>query len=127
MVLVWNTRDPTSEPIKDYEKVIRNYCPDFEGFSGRKLSALHNEMGVESENEFDAFFNGAYEEETFKNDLTNNKESFIGGALSASYAPNQQDENYSAFVTDLKACFNRHAINDKLVMPFITRSYFGTV
>jgi len=126
VILVWNTRVLTSESEEDYEKIIRKFCPDFEGFSGRKLSALYNNIGIESENEFELFFDGEYEEMTFKNDKINNLESFLGGALSASYAPNQQDENYPAFIAELEECFNKHAINGKLVMPFVTGSYVGT-
>ena len=127
VILVWNTRVLTNESVEDYEKIMRKHCPDFEGFSGSKQSALYNEIGVESENDLKKFFEGKYETKTFENDKTNNLESFIGGALSASYAPKVQDKNYSAFVDDLTACFGKHANNGKLMMPFTTRSYSGIV
>jgi len=127
VVLVWNTRVPANESMEDYERIIRKYCPDFEGFSGRKCSSLYKEAGLEGENDFEIFFDNGYEEKSFQNDLINSLERFIGGALSASYAPNENDENYTAFVTDLKTCFNKHAVNESMLMPFVTRSYLGKV
>ena len=127
VILVWNTRVLSDESMVEYEKIIRQYCPDFEGFSGRKCSSLYNEIGVEGEDEFKMFFEGTYEEKSYQNDQINSLERFIGGALSASYAPNENDDIYTAFVTDLKACFNKYAVNESMVMPFITKSYFGSV
>jgi len=127
VVLVWNTRVPTNESMEDYERIIRKYCPDFEGFSGWKCSSLCKEIGFDGENDFETFFEGYYEEKSFQNDQANSLERFIGGALSASYAPNENDENYTAFVTDLKTCFNKYAVNDSVVMLFVTRSYLGIV
>jgi len=127
VILVWNTREIISAPMEDYETIIRKHCPDFEGFSGRKISALYNETGVKNENDFSEFLNGNYEIKTFPNDLLNDLESFIGGALSASYAPKEQDNNYSAFVADLTTCFNKHSINNKITIPFTTKSFSGSV
>ena len=127
VVLVWNTRGFSDQPVMDYENIMRKYCPNFEGFSGRKCSSLYSETGVEGEDELGIFFEGAYEEKSFQNDQINSLERFIGGALSASYAPNENDDIYTAFVTDLKACFHMYAVNESMVMPFITKSYFGLV
>ena len=126
VILVWNTRVLTGEPVKDYELILRKHCPDFDGFSGGRQSALYNEIGIDSE-DFHDYFTGGYESKEFSNDQIEDLECFIGGAMSASYTPRKNDENYSVLIDDLTECFNKYATGGMLTVPFITRIYTGTV
>jgi len=80
MVLVWNSRDEKSELVRGNDAVNKKYCPNFKGFSGCTRGAETQEYN------FKDFFTGNYEAKIFNNDLTFDKEGFIGRNLSASYA-----------------------------------------
>jgi len=127
VILVWNTRDFTDESVIESDGINRKYCPDFSGFSGGAHGALYNVTSAESEKEFKNFFDREYESMEFKNDQVYSLEGFIGRTLSASYALKENDENYPAYINELTACFKKHAVDGKMIMPNITTSYTGSV
>ncbi|MDR1002243.1 MAG: class I SAM-dependent methyltransferase [Oscillospiraceae bacterium] len=120
VVLVWNSRDGKSSLVVENDEINRKYCPNFKGFSGAM-------RGAENESDFDHFFNGNYEIRVFKNNLKFDEQGFIGRNLSASYAPKETDGNYSSYVSELKALFDRYAENGVVTMSNLTRSYVGSV
>jgi len=121
IILVWNSRDLCSETVKYGDEVNRKYCPNFKGISGGM-------RGGENENDFYSdFFLRKYESKVFQNNLTFDLDGFIGRNLSASYALKESDENYPAYIAELIACFNTHAVDGKMIMPNVTKSYIGTV
>jgi len=127
VILVWNSRIFGTEVVEDGDKINKKYCPHFKGFSGSMRGELYDATGVENTNAFNDFFVGEYDVKVFENNQTLDLNGFIGRNLSASYAPKESDENYSAYIAELTECFNRHAINGKLIMPNDTRSYVGAV
>jgi len=68
-----------------------------------------------------------YDTKTFRNDLAFDKQGFIGGNLSSSYAPKEGDGHYQAYIADLGVLFGKYSNDGRLVMPNITRSYAGSV
>jgi SAM-dependent methyltransferase len=120
IILVWNSRDQNSNMVKDSDDINRKYCTNFKGFSGGM-------RGAEGERDFDSFFTGEYEKKTFQNDLTFDLDGFIGRTLSASYALKEKDDKFLDYITELTACFNKHAVDGKMIMPNITKSYSGRV
>jgi len=76
---------------------------------------------------FDFFVDGIYEHKTFKNDLYENREHFIGGNLSAGFAPSKDahPEKYSGYVKELNILFDEYSNDGIICFPFITRSYVG--
>lgn len=120
IILVWNSRDFNAKSVKDSDIINRKYCPDFKGFSG-------GIRGAEYENGFEDFFTGKYEIKNFQNDFFYDLDGFIGRTLSASYALKEDDEKYPAYINELTECFNKHAIDGKMIIPNITKSYAGTV
>jgi len=122
VILVWNSRDLSSEVVKDADEINRKYCPNFKGISGGMRGA-----DAEDKNYFSDFFASNYETMVFQNDLTFDLGGFIGRALSASYALKENDGNYPAYIAELTESFNKHAINGKMIMPNITKSYVGRV
>ena len=97
VVLVWNTRDETSELVRENETVIKKYCLDFKGYSG-------GTRGPESD-DFNDFFVGNYDIKAFRNDLIFDEQGFIGRNLTGSYAPKEKDIAYPAYIEALKVSF----------------------
>lgn len=119
VVLVWNSRVPDDEIVIENDKICRRLCIDFNGFSGGREA---DEQGIIS-----FFRDGEYEQKIFKNDKVLSLDEFIGGSLSASYAPNIDDSNYNDFVESLKMLFNKYSVEGKLVVPNNTKSYVGFI
>lgn len=118
-ILVWNSRYRNSEFIKSYSEILHEMCPDFKGFSGGI------EFGIEESMDF--FNNKKYEHRIFKNRKIETLESFIGGSLSASYAPDEEDVNYNEFIRNIKELFDKYSINDRIVTNYNTHSYVGVL
>jgi SAM-dependent methyltransferase len=127
IILVWNSRIFGTEVVEDGDKINKKYCPNFKGFSGSMRGVLYNATGVENTNAFNDFFVGEYDVKVFENNQTLDLDGFIGRNRSASYALKEGDKNYPAYISELTECFNRHAVDGKLIMPNETRSYVGAV
>jgi len=119
VALVWNSRDSASELVIENAAICKKYCPSFKGFSG----------GIDETPEmYGQFFrNGSYEFKVFEYHLEFDLDHFIGRNLSASYAPKQTDEQYTAFVQALSELHAAYSKNGALIMPNLTRSYVGNV
>lgn len=118
VLLVWNSRDPASQLVRENEAICKAYCPSFLGFSGGrdpKESVAH------------FFQNGNYQVWEAANPLSFDWEGFLGRNLSSSYAPRPQDASYSAFVQALHTLFERWSNGGVLVLPNHTRCYVGNV
>ncbi len=117
MILVWNSRELESKLIQENEKILKNICREYKGFSdGNTISP----------NAYDDFFKNAQcEYKVFGNDRLLTLESFIGDSLSASYAPRRTDDNYHLFVKALTDLFNRYSKQGKMLLPYQTHSYVG--
>lgn len=120
VILVWNTRDSKDKLTIKNDEISRKYCPNFKGFSGGM-------QGDIEEDNFSDFFDGEYESKAFDNPLIFEKESFIGRNLSSSFALKENDENYSDYVEELKALFDKYSTNGKTTMPNCAKSYVGNV
>ncbi|MBT2654039.1 class I SAM-dependent methyltransferase [Bacillus sp. ISL-18] len=119
VALVWNSRDGSSDINKESADICQKYCQNFKGFSGGM---------EETPIAFPQFFkDGKYELKYFRNDLPFDLSGFLGRYLSASYAPKKTDKEYHPFITALSNLFEKYSNNGKLVIPNITRSYFGKV
>jgi len=119
VILVWNSRVPERELIKENDELCRILCPEFTGFSGG------SDVSPEAYSDF--FKNGYCEYRVFDNNSVLSLESYIGRSLSASYAPSEKDDNYKPFVDGLTRLFDKYSINGKLLLPFKTRCYVGGV
>ena len=121
VILVWNSRVYDDDLVMDCDNIHNKYCPNFKGFEGGM-------RGAEEEGAYDSFFSGDYDKKVYHNDQPPcDLNGFIGRNLSASYALKEDDDNYPAYVDELITCFNKHAVDGKLVMPQVTKSYIGYV
>ncbi|NLW89134.1 MAG: class I SAM-dependent methyltransferase [Clostridiaceae bacterium] len=118
--LVWNSRDENSALVAENDRINRKYCPAFKGFSG-------GTRGPAADDDFHDFFTGGHEKKIFPNNLLFDQSGFIGRNLSASYSLKEEDEQYGAYVTDLEALFEKHAVNGTVTMPNFTQSFTGRV
>lgn len=119
VILIWNSRVPESELIKENDELCRLLCPEFTGFSGGS--------GFSPLLYSDFFKNGYCEYREFDNNRLLTLESYIGSSLSASYAPSEKDENYKSFIDALTCLFNKYSNNGELLLPNKTRCYVGEV
>lgn len=117
-VLVWNTRDMSSEfNIKSYE-IYRKYCPSFKGYHG----------GMKDDDKrISAFFKNDFRKIVFENPLAFTKEKFITRSLSASYSLKQGDDNYERYIAELKDLFDEYSENDIVTMKNNTTVYIGGI
>ncbi|MCM1286041.1 MAG: class I SAM-dependent methyltransferase [Acetobacter sp.] len=118
VILVWNTRDMSSDfNIESYE-VYRKYCPEFKGY--------HGGMKDDDQRIFE-FFNNSYEKSVFENPVAFTKDRFITRSLSASYSLKSGDNNFDNYIRDLETVFDKFSKNDVVIMKNNTTAYIGTV
>lgn len=120
VILIWNSRDETSELVRKIDSINQKYCPNFSG-------SACGMRGAKSPNDFDDFFQQGYKIKYFQNNLIFNKERFIGLHLSASYRLKENDRNYQNYINELTDFFNVYSNNEVLQMPNLTRCYVGDV
>ena len=120
VALIYNSRDDSSEMIRKLDIVKQKYYVDSQGFLQR---------GDPPEEYGDFFTDEICEYKTFRNDMKINKECFIGGNLSSSYAPREETDpgKYHGFVKDLDELFVEYNTDGFLDSPWITKSYTGRV
>jgi SAM-dependent methyltransferase len=119
VILIWNSRVPESELIKENDELCRMLCPEFSGFSGG------SDVSPEAYSDF--YKNGYCEYRVFENDVVLTLESYIGSSLSASYAPSEKEVNYKPFIDGLARLFSKYSCNGNLLLPNKTRCYVGEV
>jgi len=119
VVLIWNSRVRGKEIHDLNNDIIIKYCENFIGNSG----------GVqEDDDRFKSFFkNEKFEYREFENTQYVDLDRFIGGNLSASYAPKEDNINYENFISELRDLFDKYSEDGQLELPMITRAYVGKV
>ena len=115
VILVWNSRVAEDELVQESDQLCRRYCTAFDGFSGG--SSMDS-------NDYHHFFKEC-DYRTFENNITYTLDSYIGNSLSASYAPNENDPNYQAYIEALTELFHKYSVRGELLMPNKTHSYAG--
>jgi SAM-dependent methyltransferase len=120
LLITWNGVDRDSALIQKSGNIIDKYR--IHDSSAYQLGGSNYEFS-------DFFFFCIYEHKTYTNDFYENREQFIGGNLSAGYAPNEEahPNEYHGFVKELNILFDEYCINEIICFPFITRSYVGVM
>lgn len=120
VAIVFNSR-MNGEISGQRDEIFRRFCPEFENRRGR--------MGLRSEQEGDAFLRNGYfsSVEVFQMEtpVMMTREQFIGNSLSRSYSPVEGDANYNAFLTELRALFDRLHKYGKVTVSYKTTCYTG--
>lgn len=116
VALIWNTRDMSSESVKELSNITSKNCPKFVGFNGG--TRVNEEMISE-------FFDGKYGYFEFDNPLEYDEKKFIERCLSSSYSPKEGDENYSPYVANCKEFFEKFQKDGIYKMPNVSVLYIG--
>lgn len=119
VALVWNVRDEKSEVIRESFDICTRLCKDFKGFSGG--------IGDDINNIKSFFKDGKYDYIEFENNLEYTLEMFIGRNISASYATNKGEKNYSIFIDELIKLFNKYKNDERVIIKNKVRSYIGSI
>ena len=118
VALVWNMRVSEAPVNAACERVFRELCPRFKGFSG----------GVRMDDPTIAqFFRGKFDQWHFKNDLVYSRDAFIARCLSGSYAPKEGEASYETFVSVVSGIFDEYQQDGLIVVPNMTNAYVGTL
>lgn len=116
--LIWNMRIEDAPINQRTKEVFEKYCPDFKGFSGGKSS---------DESYIGEFFDQQFKQFEIDFPLTFKRRQFIDRCLSASYALNADDDNYSAFEEALNAVYDEFENDGKVTIPNQTHCYYGYI
>ena len=73
------------------------------------------------------FKDNQYEEKSFTHVLYQNFEGIRGGALSASFTPNPDEDQYEPFIYDLKKVFDQYQIDGEVCTAFCSNCYLGDI
>ena len=120
VILIWNCRDEESEIVQKIDLISKKYCPSFSG-------SLCGMRGAKSIDDYNDFFADNYEINLFSNPIIFTKERFLGLHQSASYCPNQKEDNYNYYMDELSDFFDLYCKNEILILPNNTRCYIGHV
>lgn len=116
VVLLWNTRDKTTDFGKAYHELLTKFGTDYS-------EVHHNRLGLE---EFNLFFaKDKWHKQVFENYQELNYNQLQGRLLSSSYAPTQGDTNYLPMMEHLKEIFDANQQDGKVRMDYITELYYG--
>lgn len=118
VVLVWNTRDMSSEfNIKSYE-IYKKYCPAFKGYHGGMR---------DDDKRISDFFGNNCIKINCENPLVFTKEKFIIRSLSASYSLKEGDEDFGAYINELENLFDKYSEKGIVTMKNNTVAYIGAI
>lgn len=120
VLLLWNTKDSSSDIVRENAEINSRFCPSFSGFSG---GMDFSDRGKE----FSDFFSGEYISKFFKNDFALNKEGFVGRCLSSSYSLKEGDDGFSEYVSELEKLFDKYSRDGIVFIPNFTCCYMGSV
>jgi ubiquinone/menaquinone biosynthesis C-methylase UbiE len=126
--------------IKENGKVFivwDDFVGNYNDFSMEYRNVLSKYRNVEPENKgkrlsraemvYDFFRDNKYETLTFTHELYQNFDGIKGGALSASFAPKPEEENYKPFIHELQRVFERYQNNGKVCTAFRSICYLGEI
>jgi SAM-dependent methyltransferase len=116
VVLLWNERRIASTPfLAAYEHLLLTYGTDYE--------AVHQQIAPDTIPSF--FRPGNFELRSFENRQAFDFEGLRGRLLSASYVPEAGQPNHEAMLEELRAIFDAHEREGRVVLEYDTTVYYG--
>ncbi|MBN2625090.1 MAG: methyltransferase domain-containing protein [Spirochaetales bacterium] len=113
-MLIWNSKNPSQPYLRELERLNREFCPRFRGFSG----------GYTGEG-ISYFFENRFTRISFENNLHLNREEFVQGILTASYTPDPDDENYERYVMGIEEIFMKFGNGREIDIENETEAYLN--
>lgn len=117
--LLWNRFDTQTPMMREYGALCRDAAKALPDGSAPAAPGRDGEMGE--------FFSAGPQYRAFENGFENDRESFVGGALSSSAAPQPGETGHDTFVWALNALFDKYAQNGRLAVPNLTECWLGQV
>ena len=120
VVLVWNMRDDKSEIVLKEHEIRMKYL------IGRKSERINS---GESEDCLNFFADNIYECNSFRNDLSLDRDIYIGWNMSSSFAPSEEKDpdKHHALKHDLNVLYDEYCADGMLIYPHVTKCYTGKV
>jgi ubiquinone/menaquinone biosynthesis C-methylase UbiE len=116
--LIWNNRQIDADEFAiAYELLLRQGTNDYGKVNHQNLKKA----------DFDAFFSNEYQLAKFTNEQVFGVDGLIGRAFSSSYVPAQDTEKGQAFMTALRALFDRYQVDGHVKFHYQTEVYTGMV
>jgi len=116
VALIWNDRKLATTPfLADYEALLLKYGTDYQ-------EVRHDR----AESAIDEFFSPIKPKlATFPNSQIFDHDGLRGRVLSSSYTPEPDQPNFPAMMLDLKAVFDKHQQNGRVVFDYDTKVFYG--
>lgn len=115
-VLLWNERCTDTTPfLRQYEELLLQYGTDYE--------KVRHENTTDKIGNF--FSPTPFKQKVFDMRQDFDYEQLEGRLLSSSYAPGEGHPRHETMLQDLRQLFDRHQVNDRIGMDYLTRMYYG--
>jgi ubiquinone/menaquinone biosynthesis C-methylase UbiE len=131
--------------LKEFKRILKedgkvfilwdDFVGNYNDFSSEYRKALSDFRNVEPENNgkslsrtemLNGFFkDNKYETFSFTHEIYQSFEGIKGGALSASFTPKPEEENYAPFIKELEKVFDKYQIDGKVCTAFRSVCYLG--
>lgn len=117
VALVWNDRELEADAFhREYEELLVRRCPKYRELQGK----------ADSVDKFDAVLGaGLWTRRFVANEQRLDREGLVGRLSSSSYSPRPGDPTHDATFAELRAIFDRHAVNDEVTMRYTTVVILG--
>lgn len=116
IVLIWNERQLDTTPfLIDYERLLVKYATDYAKVRHENVDAL--KLGE--------FFQTEYGSAVFENVQIHDFEGLKGRMFSASYMPDESDQQAGPLTDELRELFAIHSENGKIQIIYDTRVYYS--
>ncbi|MDR2939577.1 MAG: class I SAM-dependent methyltransferase [Clostridiales bacterium] len=119
VVIVYNSSDLPEGMGQEYKNISEKLCQGFNGLSSGP------KFGPDAYLDF--FKEGGCDFKVFENKLSYDEESFVGRNLSRSYSPKEGSPDYTEFVKECRALFNKYSTDGLIEVTAATTCYTGEV
>lgn len=116
VVLLWNRFD--GNPYDNELNETRRFCKE----TSVKKNNIPNEDRAKH-----LFGENNYIKSEFDNTIFQSLDAFIGGSLSASFAPKKGEVNYDAYINALKVIFNKYCKDNVMKSKITTECFYGKI
>lgn len=116
LMLVWNDRATETTPLlREYEQLLRSYCPEFAGVErdASEAEKLFSPAPVCVSN--------------FPSQQVFDFEGMKGRLRSSSYAPQEGHPNHAPMLSELHAIFDKYQRDGRVIFAYETRMYYGKI
>ncbi len=115
-VLIWNERQLDSTPfLREYEEFILKNGKDYR-------EVRHENINQEV---LESFFGHGYRQQSFENNQVLDFEGLKGRMASASYMPSESEPEFERVAEELRALFDKHQEQGRIVIQYDTQIYFS--